>query len=283
MLKLPWGVQWELARFQDSLFNKDKDPDQLQDLDNILMSFHGQRNHVAAPKITKLAKGNLSKDDERILSLENEVRVSPHSRCLWSFAPLKHYDLAQNPWRELDIEEHALKKSPFGCLGCNENDSKLDLTDVGADSPTWYGGKVNFAATLVKSEREFSISLDKPYLSSSSRFYRRFGSSRFIRVSIPDEIIYNSGPAVIKYLQSPVIIWNRVFRAFYHKDQTVFLFQTDETYQGGMVVSPDNESPSGHSFLDFLSWHNDLEVNYNQVQLLNFVYMSVLIYCFCSQ
>ncbi|KAK7688073.1 hypothetical protein QCA50_008443 [Cerrena zonata] len=251
VISLPWGVQWELARIAKGLFNKTSD--NRVHLDHILKSLHGQPNKVAAPKVPRVAKcldakdplseWNLAKDDpgDKRATLETEVK---------------------SPWSELDVEERILKKHQFGCLGCNENNP--DIIAAGADTPHWYGGKVNFAATLVEKNRNFSISLEKPFLSSSSRFYRRFGSSRFIRVSIPKTLVFGSGSSVIKFFQSPVIIWNHVFRAFYHKDHTVFLFQTNEQYQEGKVITPDGPSTHGLSFLDFLSWHNDLEVNHNQ-------------------
>lgn len=140
--------------------------------------------------------------------------------------------------------------------------------DAGADSPHWHGGKVNFAATLVDNKKKLSINLEKPYLSSSCRLYRRFGSFWFIRVSIHKNLVFKSGPSVIKFFQSPVVIWHHVYRAFYHKDHTVFLVRTNEQYQNGRIAILDESSCNNPSFLDFLSWHNDPEVNYNQVTFI---------------
>ncbi|CAL1696986.1 unnamed protein product [Somion occarium] len=248
--KLPWGVQWELARLGTKIFAQSTDKAMLL---KVLKGLQNQPNNVAAPKVERISK-----------LLENHI---PCSR--WDLDREERFaseyqkeSQAKSPWHELDIEEAILKKNPLGCIGCNEEDQHI--LAAGADSPYWYGGKVNFAATL---EKNFHLKLEKACLSSSCRLYRRFGSSKFIRVSIPDGVVYSGGDQVAQFFQQPFVIFGHVFCAFFSKDKAVFLFQTNEHYENGEISASSKGAivdQSGCSLLDFISWHNDIEVNHNQ-------------------
>lgn len=93
----------------------------------------------------------------------------------------------KSPWGELDKEEESLNRNPLSGLGCN------NLQD------DWYGGKIAFIARLRQEERvenksknvpQYRLELDTPELSASTRFMRRWGSRRFLRVRIPESTIY---------------------------------------------------------------------------------------------
>ncbi|KAJ7660062.1 RNA dependent RNA polymerase-domain-containing protein [Mycena rosella] len=63
-----------------------------------------------------------------------------------------------------------------------------------------------------------------------------------------------------EFFQRPFVIWGSVFRAFYAKDGTVFLFKTRETYKNGGFL----ESTSGLTLFEFLNEFNPLNLNSNQ-------------------
>lgn len=147
-------------------------------------------------------------------------------------------------------------------LGCNEDSPSLK-TD-----PAWYGGKVHFCCKLTRNEDHSSslrLTLEKPYLGPSTRFTRRFGSDHFIRVKISQTLFYTEGTRLMEYFHQPFIFNGIVYRAFFAKDTTVFLVRTTERWTtGDSSVSSTN---TGLSYLQFIMWHNPLEINCSQVNL----------------
>ena len=74
-------------------------------------------------------------------------------------------------WQELDKEEEALQKSPYGRLGFDDNDEPLG----------WHEGQVLFHAKLQNASRDskipqYNLKLEPAELSFSHSFARRFGS-----------------------------------------------------------------------------------------------------------
>ncbi|KAH8101472.1 RNA dependent RNA polymerase-domain-containing protein [Cristinia sonorae] len=162
----------------------------------------------------------------------------------------------KNPWDELDLERKL--QSPEGFLGCNE-----DLTT--SRDPAWYGGKVHFSCRLVsETDRSYKLVLEPPVLGPSSRFTRRFGSERFIRVRIQKKLFYGDSEALIQYFQKPFVFDHQVYRAFFAKDLTVFLVETAEKWTGEAVVPDQTRGPLILSFMDFINWHNPLHCNRTQ-------------------
>ncbi|KAK0490935.1 RNA dependent RNA polymerase-domain-containing protein [Armillaria novae-zelandiae] len=162
---------------------------------------------------------------------------------------------AKNPWKELDLEEEALKKDPNGCLGFNEGDE------------SWYGGKVNFRGKLKKtfakgSSPSFKIVLEKAELGPSNRFARKFGSKSFLRVKVTKECL-SYEKDLVSFFKHPFILNGFVFRAFYEKDKSVFLFMTNEVVEGSQI-SPQRFRPGRISLVDFLDWHNPIIKNTSQ-------------------
>ena len=163
------------------------------------------------------------------------------------------------PWAELDREEKILQTHEFGGIGSNED--------------KWYGGNVHFTAKLIvaKDKKDvFRLVLDRPTLGSSNRFMRRFGSERFIRVRIQKDALMQKGDKLTEYFRRPFIICGKVYRAFFAKEQNVFLFRTNEVVSGHserLSVAPpaDPSTTREWSFLRFIKWHNDLQLNDDQV------------------
>lgn len=171
----------------------------------------------------------------------------------------------QSPWQEMDLEANAKKHDVFGMLGCNEDKPYL------ASDPTWYGGKVHLRCKLTSgqkgSKQPFQITLEKPRIGPSTRFSRRFGSDNFIRVKIAQSLFYSSSKKddLLEYFYRPFRFNDRVYRAFYAKDTTVFLVRTAEEWcRREEILKP---SRNGLSFLDFLDWHNLRSENQHQVSL----------------
>ena len=166
---------------------------------------------------------------------------------------------SQAPWKELDTEEAAHHNNPEGGLGFN------------ADFPGWHGGKVHFCARLknvgtAKMPR-YKIMPERAELGPSCLFTRRFMSGRFLTIKVPKQILNNPNNGLLELFLRPFVLTGRVFRAFYAKDENVFMIETDELVDDGVIsTSRRSASPTGPCSLEaFLSWHNPLELNTNQV------------------
>jgi RNA-dependent RNA polymerase len=165
-----------------------------------------------------------------------------------------------------------LSEDPFAGLGFGKKD------------PEWYGGKVVFRGTLkgcrAGDPYPFTLFLERAELGPSCRFSQRFGSKRFIRVSISKEILNRKNNGIIDYFSHPFVLNGRVFRSYFAKDHNVFLIETNEITDGGQVTeSP--LPPCVHGplpLLDFLEWHNPIELNSNQVCLEVIYHLDMLIF-----
>ncbi|KAI0777795.1 RNA dependent RNA polymerase-domain-containing protein [Trametes elegans] len=172
------------------------------------------------------------------------------------------------PWDELDREEKVLGAHPLGAIGCNHEELFRDSSD-----PDWYGGRVHFTARMQKDKKGvLHLYLDRPVLGSSNRFARRFGSRRFVRVRVHKDLMMKAeGDELREYFQRPFIIGGTIFRAFYAKEQNVFLFRTNEEIvkvgDTFTIKTPSCRSRDELSLEEFLRWHNDLHLNSEQTMV----------------
>jgi hypothetical protein len=158
-----------------------------------------------------------------------------------------------------------LQKTETGGTGCISDDPQLQITE----EP--YGGLVEFVAKLSYDEqkKKFKITLLPPQTCPSTRLSRRFGSKRFFRLRIKSVHSGKYTSELMSFLQRPVVIMKRVFRAFTAKDSNVFFVQTYEEYHNDRVITqhgkrgPRDPMP----FLEFINWNNPLECNKHQVGL----------------
>ena len=104
---------------------------------------------------------------------------------------------------------------------------------------------------------------------------RRFGSRRFIRARIQKDALNQKGNLLSEYFRRPFIIGGAVFRAFFAKEQNVFLVRTNEVVSGWgediRVSAPGPGDPSAAteiSFMQFIEWHNSLLLNSDQAWLV---------------
>ncbi|CDO75004.1 hypothetical protein BN946_scf184965.g6 [Trametes cinnabarina] len=255
VLGLPWGAQWELARFIATGF----DAAALLKPKDIASPELKGKNAKAAPQVKKLVEQKLA------LAKAEEHEVSKQ------FAVAFQRERAvKSPWEELDREEEILCEHPLGGIGCNSDQSFLE------NDPDWYGGRIHFTAQLRKEKgSSFSIILDRPQLGTSNRLARRFGSRRIIRVRLQKDIAWNTqGNELRDYFKRPFIIAGVVFRAFYAKEQNVFLFRTNEGFEqhadGTVLITQPSVSCRGqqeYSWLEFIGWHNRLEHNTDQTMV----------------
>jgi RNA-dependent RNA polymerase len=138
-----------------------------------------------------------------------------------------------------------------------------------SEKPDWHGGKVIFRGILREidssdNQPAYSVFLLPPELGSSCRFARRFGSSAILRIKVSSVLLLKKNNRVVEYFLHPFILSGRVFRAFFAKDNTVFLVQTNETVDG-LKISSSMKLDGRLSLPEFLQWHNPFEVNQNQV------------------
>ncbi|KAI5119272.1 hypothetical protein M0805_008053 [Coniferiporia weirii] len=237
--QLSIGVQWEIARLI-SMGRIDYGDIVIEALDKLKGT-----NSAAAPNVV----GVLIPD-----------ATSEEPLAAQFVAAIKEEMGAKTPWLELDKELAARKLCPTAGLGCNGN------------SP-WYGGKVHFIGKLRDTgpgkghKAKFAIELERPTLGPSSRFARRFGSHSFLRVNIRRDILNNKNLVddMIAYFRHPFVLNGRIFRMFFAKERSVFLYLTNERLENGKLCSPMEDSLDGQmSILKFLNWHNSLEHNPNQ-------------------
>jgi RNA-dependent RNA polymerase len=154
-----------------------------------------------------------------------------------------------------------LSKNEFAGLGFSQ------------EEPNWYGGKVEFRATLQDTSStdipQYKIVLQRPVLGTSCRFTRRFGSQSFLRVKIPSALLNKRDHDLVRFLSRPFILTGYVFRAFYAKKDHVFLFKTCEVYDGKNVSEPMvTGRKSDLTFQQFIDWHNPLQFNIRQGSIL---------------
>ncbi|OSD08147.1 hypothetical protein PYCCODRAFT_1430316 [Trametes coccinea BRFM310] len=255
----PWGARWELAR----LINTGFDAAVLSHADVTEPRLLG-KNAEAAPHVKRLVEEKLA------------IRAREGEESLQQFAAAFQREQAVKlPWDELDREEAILCVQPLGGLGCNSQEHFLEK------DPDWYAGRIHFTAQLHKEKGGmFRLLLDRPVLGTSNRFARRFGSRRFIRVRLHKDVMWNTpGDELREYFKQPFVVAGAVFRAFYAKEQNVFLFRTNENVQqeaSGMVTicppsslgSPESGArQKEYSLMDFLAWHNNLEFNRDQTMV----------------
>jgi RNA-dependent RNA polymerase len=133
------------------------------------------------------------------------------------------------------------------------------------EAPTgWYGGKVTFRGCLVGGQgSEYRVRLEEPELGPSRNLMRRFGSKNVFRLKLPKFI--SNWNTLFDFVCQPLVLCDRVYRAFYAKDMTVFFISTDETVFDRIIKTT---SGTGRpSFLDFIRWANPPELNGDKVSM----------------
>lgn len=247
--KLPWGVQWEIAR--------------------LISRGHCTWEDISIPYLDRLKKEG-SCDTSTVLN--NPIAPYIEDLFRWRKESFGHQRTskevqATSPWPELDREDLAFSKEDGHTQGPASPGSTQELR-------AWYGGKVSFRMRLDMDEKNGHLQflLDHPILGPSSRFTRCYGSSWLIRVK-PSMVVL-SRPDKVKELKKlllrPLILNGQVFRFFYakslKKDISVFLMATNEHYDGSITLqhNSSNGQRGYNSFLGFFAKHNNLQENLHQ-------------------
>ncbi|KAJ7047282.1 RNA dependent RNA polymerase-domain-containing protein [Mycena alexandri] len=227
-LGLPYGVRYEIARISATFDAGYEALDKTE-----LEKLRGLNNCKAIPKIPAL----FGQVGDSVIDAAFAKEIA-----------------AKTPWVELDLEDENLAQNPLSGLGLS-----LSAAD-------WFGGKIHFTAKLnpdpKNKDTPFKIVLKTPELGPSDRFARRWGSDRFLTLSVSRDAL-KQGDALIKFLYRPFVLGDHVFRAFDAKDGNVFLFCTNEMIEGRRI-HPTRTVPGFPSLREFLAWHNSLELDLKQ-------------------
>ncbi|KAL1746021.1 RNA dependent RNA polymerase-domain-containing protein [Schizophyllum fasciatum] len=234
------GVKWEMARLRS--LGRIQSYDELTSEKLSLLC--GPNNDAAERAARTLLNMVECNDSDETISAQEKSLISP--------------------WAELDTEIETLKLDPNAGLG---NSSVR---------PGWYGGKVLFPLRIKEDKKGkgkgkgrhqagpgYTIVLDHASLSSSTRFARRCGSTAFLRVKVAMGILRSRPGEMLNLFLKPFVLWDRVFRAFFAKDDNVFLVCTNETMDiTGRLQTVDN---GRQSLRDFVEFHNPLRVGDRQL------------------
>ncbi|KDQ11268.1 hypothetical protein BOTBODRAFT_177510 [Botryobasidium botryosum FD-172 SS1] len=234
--KLSWGVQWEIAR----LISSGKltwDHVTLPALDHLT----GKNAEVSCKKISKI-----------LLPSKPEMPEPPaHFDALLNDAHARESSLMDPYCSELDREEEALRNDDPGRLGSNSL------------SESWYGGKIQQVGQLREVNGQYNIQLDKLKLGRSNRFTRFYGSRRIMSIKINSSLPSTlRGGKLVDFFLKGFVILGRVFRAFFAKEQSVYLMETNEFYE--RALRSDSLENRRLSLDEFISWHNCIKRNNNQ-------------------
>ncbi|KAG6873624.1 hypothetical protein C0995_013555 [Termitomyces sp. Mi166 len=229
---ISYGVLFELARL--ITLNKISHEDITADH---MLSLQGNNVHSASKTVRVFFPDSVSE------TVQDPAFTQDAATTVTTFFTLE----------ELDREEQALAQDPYAGLGHS------------AIAPGWYGGKVNFRGRLERSDNNsYKIKLDRCTLGPSCRFSRRFGSTSMLRIKVSDkQTLHSTKNELGDFFRKTFVMWGSVFRAFYAKEGSVFLFKTNEKMVNGEIVP--NYSP-GLSLLDFINYHNPLDYIENQNQ-----------------
>ncbi|KAG0706616.1 RNA dependent RNA polymerase-domain-containing protein [Suillus ampliporus] len=158
-------------------------------------------------------------------------------------------------WLEYDREQFAIVENKGRGLGTMGQWEGKD---------TWYGGKIQQAARIVKAGQSFKFELEKPEIRRSHRFARFLGSRRILQVRVPDNLTYDKvGAAIREFLTSrKFVLCGRVFVPFHAKEGSLYLFETNENVDRQTNLG-DGDSHR-LTLYQLMQWHNPLRLNSKQ-------------------
>ena len=254
--KIAWGVQFEVARLISSGKITYTDVTEKR-----IIELAGTNEQVCPTVQSKF----LPEEQAPAWQTEPQFAEERNARVRAILVKAVTTDLFQLPWKELDREEVNLAVDPLAGVGLSER------------FPDWYGGKVEFSTKVSeihddsstrkarKSDKSstYKVTLCSPELTSSSRFARRCGSWSFLTMKIPQaSVFYSGGDRLIAFFKKRFIIWGRVFRAIYAKNNNVCFYWTNET------VSNKSTLPDRLSFEELINWHSPLTEEANKARSL---------------
>ncbi|QRV85354.1 RNA-dependent RNA polymerase [Ceratobasidium sp. AG-Ba] len=221
-----WGVQWQIARIATTY-----------------PSF-GWKN-ISEEMVFALCGPNLDKAPQA-------------PRILFSNAP-QFLEYAQqealtvvpevaSPWSSYDEEESYIRREQ-GSTDTNDN-----------------GGKIIQRIYLridTRSKTRFKFTLEQPTKSKSFRFNRFLGSRRVIQCHFSEKDRRSFGSEILDFFASnKLLILGRLYQGFYGHDSKIELMEINEDF--GRTPTDLYGDHNRMSLLDFIAWHNNVELNGNQ-------------------
>ncbi|KAG8719688.1 hypothetical protein FRC09_010774 [Ceratobasidium sp. 395] len=230
---IAWGVQWEIARLT-----------------------------TAYPKFSW---EYVNEEDILALCGPNAGRAPSVSRILLSKSPdfadyarrerLLTLPTLLSPWDDYDEEEAYIRA---------DRDSGL-MNEHGGNVTQRMHLQItkSSAAQAVIDGLYFKFTLEQPLKSKACRFSRYLGSRRLIQCHFSDKDGRTHREAIIKFFASKKLLVNgRLFQAFYGHGSKVELMEINEDV--GRAPDPIVGDHNRLALLDFIAWHNNLDLNYKQ-------------------
>ncbi|KAG8719689.1 hypothetical protein FRC09_010775 [Ceratobasidium sp. 395] len=229
-----WGVQWQIARLITTY------PDfswEHVDEEDLILRLCGP-NAIRAPSVSSI-----------LLAKPEFADYARRERLIALPALL-------SPWESYDEEETYITANSNSQL-VNEHGGNVTqrmYLQIAKSSPT-------LQATI--DGLHFQFTLEQPQRSRSSRFSRYLGSRRLIQCYFSDKDGRAHREAILEFFASKKLLVNgRLFQAFYGHDSKVELMEINEDV--GRVPNPALGDHNRISLLEFIAWHNNLDLNYRQ-------------------
>lgn len=136
-------------------------------------------------------------------------------------------------WSTLQKHVATIQASVLGENGmeCDDSRGEIDARASKMPEPSspmgwailaeegWHSGKVHLKLDFLwdTSKKTYKLQPQPMRISTSRRAYRKFGSDRFVTVSIPLKTVYAHKAIVLQFLREPISICGRSYRAFFVK------------------------------------------------------------------
>jgi RNA-dependent RNA polymerase len=126
----------------------------------------------------------------------------------------------------------------------------------------------------------FSYEVVRAEKSTSNRARRQYGSAAFVQASAESKFVNG---ALLDFLQRPLIILGRVYRAFCEKEGHVYFVRTNEVFRGGVIQGPPPGANKGWpTFLQFVMDFNPMDENQCQVACVHPLFHRPTCLSFCQ-
>ncbi|KAK1232490.1 hypothetical protein PQX77_004341 [Marasmius sp. AFHP31] len=157
--------------------------------------------------------------------------------------------------KELDREQAAIVENKGRGLG---------LMGEWRGAENWYGGRVQFVATLEQArDKKYELHLEPIEMKRSNRYSRLLGSRRMLQIRLQVNLhTPEDKDALIAFLSKSFVLNGRIFLPIPPKDNVLYAIEVNADY------GRESQAKLGDHFRwtlgQFLDWHNSIEGNDNQ-------------------
>ncbi|TDL26400.1 hypothetical protein BD410DRAFT_763609 [Rickenella mellea] len=226
--KLPWAVQWEIARgiSQGTWSWSDVTESKLDKLKG--------SNAEAAPLVAETIRADMPASTPRISKPDVSVLV------------------------ELDREQDAILENRGRGLG---------LMGPWREKEKWYGGRIQQVARLSKSSKgKYEVRLGELEHRRSNRFARFLGSRHLLQLRIDKKLVTAEHGSIAAFVARRLLICGRIFYPFHAKDDrktcAVYFVEVNKNFE--RCDARDQGDHLRLSWEQFMDWHNPLKYNRDQ-------------------